>query len=52
MLKMSIQDPDLVLGGSHLGRGSSYYDQEVSDILVYFHYCDYWFLFLCIIDFT
>ncbi|XP_025422074.1 supervillin isoform X2 [Sipha flava] len=28
MLKMSIQDPDLVLGGSHLGRGSSYYDQE------------------------
>lgn len=38
MLKMSIQDPDLVLGGSHLGRGSSYFDKEVRDLLLYAHY--------------
>ncbi|XP_060877352.1 supervillin isoform X3 [Metopolophium dirhodum] len=28
MLKMSVNEPDLVLEGSHLGRGSSYYDKE------------------------
>ncbi|VVC37081.1 ADF-H/Gelsolin-like domain,Villin/Gelsolin,Villin headpiece,Gelsolin-like [Cinara cedri] len=28
MLEMSVQEPDLVLGGSHLGRGTSYYDKE------------------------
>jgi len=27
---MSVNEPDLVLEGSHLGRGSSYYDKEVS----------------------
>lgn len=30
MLEMTVQEPDLVLGGSHLGRGTSYYDKEVS----------------------
>jgi len=29
MLKMTVQEPDLVLEGSHLGRGSSYYDKDV-----------------------
>ncbi|XP_026814531.1 supervillin isoform X1 [Rhopalosiphum maidis] len=28
MLKMSVHEPDLVLEGSHLGRGSSYYDKD------------------------
>lgn len=26
---MSVQEPDLVLSGSHLGRGSIYYDKDV-----------------------
>ncbi|XP_050421245.1 supervillin isoform X2 [Adelges cooleyi] len=28
MIAMSIQEPDLILSGSHLGRGSSYYDKD------------------------
>lgn len=35
---MSIQEPDLVLGGSHLGRGSTYYDKEVSQPFWYSYF--------------
>lgn len=39
MLKMSVQEPDLVLEGSHLGRGSSYYDKDVRTNLFFYTYC-------------
>jgi supervillin len=29
MLKLNTSDPDLELEGSHVGRGSHYYDSEV-----------------------
>lgn len=35
---MSVQEPDLILGGSHLGRGSSYYDKDVSELLLFFFF--------------
>lgn len=48
---MSVQEPDLILGGSHLGRGSSYYDKDVSELLFfYFLLCN--LMIFSILDFT
>lgn len=33
---MTVQEPDLILGGTHLGRGTCYYDKEACK-LYYFN---------------
>lgn len=50
MLEMSIQEPDLVLGGSHLGRGSFYFDKDVC--LTKFDFQHFLNVMIILIDFT